>query len=91
LATKGTTITKRICAFCAFCGASKGADKGRASALIGDILSRKAAKIAKTAPFTGYKTDFLRALRLGEKSSLPIPNRPSPCIGILLSCLRVFV
>ena len=48
-------------------------------------LSRKAAKIAKTAPFTGYKTDFLRALRLGEKSSLPIPNRPSPCIGILPS------
>jgi hypothetical protein len=38
---------------------------------------------AKIAPFTGYKTDSLRALRLGEKSSLPTPNRPSPSIGIL--------
>jgi len=46
-------------------------------------FSRKAAKIAKTAPFTGYKTDSLRALRLGEKSYLPTPNCPSSSTGIL--------
>ncbi len=55
---------------------------GLPSALIGDILSRK---VAKTAHFKGYKIDSLRALRLGEKSSLPTPNRPSPSIGILPS------
>jgi len=42
-------------------------------------------------PFHGIQNRFFRALRLGEKSSLPTPNRPSPFIGILPSCLRIFV
>jgi len=50
---------------------------GIPSALIGEILSRKAAKTAKIAHLTRYKTDSLRALRLGEKLLFQ-PQSPVP-------------